>query len=104
LEKKIAVTMLVSSGPRIPGSTASPANYRRRYQKYELYHGRLARGEHLVLLSDGIPEARNSGGELYGFERLSSLVLLSAREIAQAAQSFGQEDDITVLTVGFERG
>jgi serine phosphatase RsbU (regulator of sigma subunit) len=73
-------------------------------QKYELYQGRLARGEHLVLLSDGIPEARNSGGELYGFERLSSLVLLSAREIAQAAQSFGQEDDITVLTVGFERG
>jgi hypothetical protein len=61
-------------------------------------------GEHLVLLSGDIPEARNSGGELYGFELLSSVVLLSSRKIAQAAQSFGQQDDITVLTVGFERG
>ena len=70
-------------------------------QKYELVQGRLEPGERLVLLSDGVPEARDPQGELYGFERLSHLTLLSAKQIAQAAQTFGQEDDITVLTVGF---
>jgi hypothetical protein len=70
-------------------------------QKYELVQGRLERGERLVLLSDGVPEARNPQGELYGFERLSELSLFSAQQIAQAAQTFGQEDDITVLTVAF---
>ncbi len=70
-------------------------------QKYELVQGRLEPGERLVLLSDGVPEARDPQGELYGFERLSHLTLLSAKQIAQAAQTFGQEDDITVLTIGF---
>jgi hypothetical protein len=68
-------------------------------QTYELTHGCLAPGERLVLMSDGVPEARSATGELYGFDRLSSLTLLAAREIAEAAQRFGQEDDITVLTL-----
>jgi hypothetical protein len=68
-------------------------------QSYELVHGRLASRERLVLMSDGVPEARSSSGELYGFERLASLTLLPARLIAEAAQCFGQEDDITVLTL-----
>jgi serine phosphatase RsbU (regulator of sigma subunit) len=70
-------------------------------QTYELVRGRLAPEEHLVLLSDGVPEARSNGGELYGFERLSSLTLMAAQDIAEAAQRFGQEDDITVLTLAF---
>ena len=70
-------------------------------QSYEIVHGSLSRGERLVLLSDGVPEAQSAAGELYGFDRLASLVLLPAREIAEAAQQFGQEDDITVLTVAF---
>lgn len=73
-------------------------------QSYELVHGRLAPGERLVLLSDGVPEARSPEGELYGFERLSSLTLMPAREIAEGAQRFGQEDDITVLTLAFAAG
>lgn len=68
-------------------------------QTYELTHGCLAPGERLVLMSDGVPEARSATGELYGFDRLSSLTLLAAREIAETAQRFGQEDDITVLTL-----
>jgi len=72
-------------------------------QTYEPIHGRLARGERLVLMSDGVPEARSSTGELYGFERLLSLALLPAREIAEAAQQFGQEDDITVMTLALDR-
>lgn len=73
-------------------------------QAYEPVHGRLAPGERLVLLSDGVPEARSQTGELYGFERLSSLALMPAAEIAEAAQRFGQEDDITVLTLALAAG
>ncbi|MGB8479672.1 MAG: PP2C family protein-serine/threonine phosphatase [Acidobacteriaceae bacterium] len=72
-------------------------------QTYQLVHGQLAVSEHLVLLSDGVPEARAASGELYGFERLHSLTLMSARDIAEAAQRFGQEDDITVLTLAIAR-
>ena len=52
-----------------------------------------------MLLSDGVPEARSQSNELFGFDRLSDLTRLSAEEIASAAQSFGQEDDITVLAL-----
>jgi len=69
-------------------------------QIYALVHGRLEPDERLVLMSDGVPEARGATGELYGFERLNELTLMPAREIAEAAQAFGQEDDITVLTLG----
>jgi hypothetical protein len=68
-------------------------------QVYELVSGRLAPGERLVLLSDGVPEARAANGELYGFERLADLTLQPAQAIAEAARQFGQEDDITVLTL-----
>ncbi len=68
-------------------------------QTYSLMQGCLAPGERLVMLSDGVPEARSLAGELYGFERLANLTLMPAQDIAEAAQSFGQEDDITVLTL-----
>jgi hypothetical protein len=70
-------------------------------QTYGQTRGQVRPGERLVLLSDGVPEARSQAGELYGFERLSSLSLLAAQDIAEAAQQFGQEDDITVLTLAF---
>jgi hypothetical protein len=73
-------------------------------QTYDLVRGSLAPGERLVLLSDGVPEARSSTGELYGFERLSVLTAESAQEIASTAQRFGQEDDITVLTLAIDAG
>ena len=61
----------------------------------------LKQNDRLVLVSDGIVEATNSNGALFGFERLQSLLRTakSATEVASAAQSFGQEDDINVLTV-----
>jgi serine phosphatase RsbU (regulator of sigma subunit) len=68
-------------------------------QTYEILEGRLHPGHKLVLLSDGIPEARTNRGELYGFERLAPLTLKPATEIARTAQGFGQSDDITVLTI-----
>jgi hypothetical protein len=59
----------------------------------------LEAGETLTLLSDGVVEARIASGELFGFERTCSISTQSAEKIAAAAQRFGQEDDITVLTV-----
>ena len=59
----------------------------------------LALGDSLTLLSDGILEAMDSKGELLGFERMATLTTQTAAAIAAAAQHWGQEDDITVLTV-----
>ena len=58
-------------------------------------------GGFLILLSDGVVEARNAEGELFGFERTREISGKSAEEIARAAQQFGQEDDITVLTLHY---
>jgi hypothetical protein len=59
----------------------------------------LEAGEQLTLLTDGVVEARNTAGELFGFERTATLSSNSAEAIAHRAQTFGQDDDITVLTV-----
>jgi hypothetical protein len=59
----------------------------------------LPPGAKLTVLSDGVVEARSSSGELFGFERTAALSTDSAQNIARAAQHFGQEDDITVLTL-----
>jgi phosphoserine phosphatase RsbU/P len=60
---------------------------------------RLVTGDRLTFLSDGVVEAQNSSGELFGFERTQAISTESASEIAHAAQVFGQIDDITVLTL-----
>jgi hypothetical protein len=39
---------------------------------------------------------------LFGFERAAALSAQPAEVIAQTAQQFGQDDDITVLTVTLE--
>jgi hypothetical protein len=59
----------------------------------------LAEKDQLTLVTDGVVEARNPSGELFGFERTAALASRTAEFIAEAAQAFGQEDDITVLTV-----
>ncbi|WP_263410414.1 PP2C family protein-serine/threonine phosphatase [Terriglobus tenax] len=67
--------------------------------EFETMHGHLAARQRLVLLSDGVPEARSTGGELYGFDKLVTLTRLPAEDIAETAHLFGQTDDITVLTL-----
>jgi hypothetical protein len=62
----------------------------------------LAPGDTLTFLTDGVVEARNAAGELFGFERTAAISTQSAGNIAAAAQAFGQDDDITVLTVTLE--
>jgi serine phosphatase RsbU (regulator of sigma subunit) len=56
-------------------------------------------GDRILLLSDGVVEARHKSGELFGFERVHNLSNQTAFYIADAAKAFGQEDDITVVTV-----
>ena len=60
----------------------------------------LGEGERLTLLTDGVLEARDKSGELFGFDRTAAIAKGSAALIARRAQEFGQNDDITVLTIG----
>ena len=66
---------------------------------YEESRLELAPGEMLTFLSDGVVESRARDGELFGFERTRAISSRSAEEVAAEAQRFGQEDDITVLTL-----
>ena len=59
----------------------------------------LAPNVKLTLLTDGVVEARNSTGELFGFDRTRFIAGEPAQTVAEAARSFGQEDDITVLSL-----
>ncbi|HEX3660471.1 MAG TPA: PP2C family protein-serine/threonine phosphatase [Acidobacteriaceae bacterium] len=56
-------------------------------------------GDRLTLMSDGVVEAQYARGELFGFERTQALSREAAAAIADAAQRFGQADDITVMTL-----
>lgn len=62
---------------------------------------KMLEGDMLTLISDGVLEARNAAGELFGFERTAVLSTRTADQIAKTAAQFGQEDDITVLTMTF---
>jgi hypothetical protein len=66
------------------------------YQEHTLT---LAPGDQLTLLSDGVLEATDAKGELFGFERMRAISGQTAAQIAATACNFGQEDDITVLTL-----
>ncbi len=67
--------------------------------RYEQNTFQLERGDRLVFLSDGVVEAMNPKGELFGFERTKQVSNESARYIAQTAKRFGQTDDITVVSL-----
>ena len=61
----------------------------------------LTPGDQLTLLTDGVLEATSPTGELFGFDRTAAISTQSAEQIAAAAEAFGQEDDVTVLTLTF---
>jgi serine phosphatase RsbU (regulator of sigma subunit) len=67
--------------------------------EYEEIQFLLGPEESLTFLSDGVVEARNASGELFGFERTLRISNSGAGVIAQAAKDFGQDDDITVLSI-----
>jgi len=64
-------------------------------------HFSLKDGDRLMVMSDGVAEATDANGRLFGFERVNELMRTagSAAEVAWAAQAFGQEDDISVISL-----
>lgn len=58
-------------------------------------------GSRCTLYTDGLLEARTKSGEIFSFERLETLLAMTrdAAAASAAAVEFGQEDDITVLTL-----
>jgi len=85
---------LVRNDPGLPLGITAEA----KYSEADL---QLSPGDSLTFISDGVVEAHNGSGELFGFDRAAAISHQSAEEIASAAQSFGQEDDITVLKLDF---
>ncbi|HEY9126517.1 MAG TPA: PP2C family protein-serine/threonine phosphatase [Acidobacteriaceae bacterium] len=69
--------------------------------EYEETTLQLKHGERLTFLSDGVVEATDPKGELFGFDRTKQVAHEPARYIAQIAQRFGQTDDITVVSLYF---
>lgn len=68
---------------------------------FSVMHFHLHEGDRLVLISDGIAEATDATGQLFGFDRVVELLRTrqTVEQVAIAAQNFGQEDDITVLSL-----
>ena len=69
--------------------------------EFSVMQFQLQPGDRLTLITDGVAEAQNEKKELFGFDRTMELLRQqeSAVAIAAAAQAFGQQDDITVLSV-----
>ena len=69
--------------------------------EYEEVRFHLAVGDRLTFYTDGLLEARNSVGELFSFDRLRALMATQpdAQQATDAAVAFGQDDDITVITL-----
>jgi sigma-B regulation protein RsbU (phosphoserine phosphatase) len=87
---------LNSQEVELPGGLPLGVLSENRYEEVRLY---LHPGDRLLMVSDGVVEARQPSGELFGFDRVHNLSNQSAFYVAEAAKDFGQEDDITVLTV-----
>ena len=58
-------------------------------------------GDRAVVLTDGVPEARDEQGSLLGFSRVESLLRdgATAAALAEVAQQHGQNDDLTVISI-----
>jgi Stage II sporulation protein E (SpoIIE) len=82
----------------LPGALPLGLDTATIYQQVEV---QLREGDHFSLYTDGLLEARSPSGELYGFERLQVLfgTRPSASQASEEAVAFGQEDDVTVLTL-----
>ncbi len=74
----------------------------------------LAKGDIIILYTDGITEARNTAGEMFGLERLKKaveayapqyaaegLIHHIARDFSRFVQNHVQEDDITLIAIKY---
>jgi hypothetical protein len=68
---------------------------------YEQTNLEMAVGDGIVLMTDGIAEAQNDQRQLLGFPRIEQMLRegATAKSVAETAKQYGQNDDITVLSV-----
>ncbi len=66
---------------------------------YDQVTMQLKQKDRLLVITDGVIEAKNAKNELFGFNRARSISHLPAAFIVKAAEIFGQEDDITVVSI-----
>ncbi len=78
---------------------------------YETSRARLTAGDSLVLYSDGVTEARNAAGELFGQERLrealggrrglapAKLIAACLEEVAAFQGDQPRSDDVTIMVI-----
>jgi len=87
---------------QFPGSLPLGLEENAAYEQTSLDIGE---GDAVVLLTDGIAEAQNPQRELLGFARVESSLRAgaTAKNIAEIAQKYGQNDDITALRVVRQR-
>jgi len=67
--------------------------------RFEQITMNLKHRDRLLVITDGVIEAKNKKNELFGFNRARSISHLPASFIVKSAEIFGQEDDITVLAI-----
>ncbi len=63
----------------------------------------LRQGDIITFMTDGVPEAKNKDGELFGFEQARVLSQKPPSDVVSEVQAYGQDDDITVVRVSFVR-
>ncbi|MGA7109574.1 MAG: SpoIIE family protein phosphatase [Terracidiphilus sp.] len=80
----------------LPGALPLGAAAGATYQNIEF---RIGPGDRLTFYSDGVIEAQSAEGELFGFDRARAISTQPASAIVDAAKEFGQQDDITVVTI-----
>ena len=108
------VALIATDGATTLANAGNPAPYRNGQEmavdpglplglipdaSYTETRCQLAPNDRLTFVSDGVLEATSPTGELYGFDRTQAVSTQSAEKVAQAARAFGQEDDITVLSL-----
>lgn len=91
------------SALEVPGALPLGMDATARYDQMTV---QFRPGDHLALYTDGLLEARNKVGELYGFDRLQKLFAANptAPQAAEEAVRFGQDDDVTVVTLAYTGG
>ena len=82
----------------LPGALPLGLDFNADYESVPFH---LEVGDRLTLYTDGLLEARNAAGDLFSFDRLRALIATqpNAKQATDAAVAFGQDDDITVLTL-----
>ena len=107
-------TLIAADGTMALANAGNPAPYRNGEEMavqpglplglleaatYDETRYQIAPGDRITFVSDGVIEATSSTGELYGFDRTQAISNQPVQTIVEAVKQFGQEDDITVLTL-----